>query len=145
MEYYTQAIELDPKDASAYKKRGSAYYELKNYDQAIKDYTKAIELNTKYHEAYNGRGNAYAELGISNHSAGGVYALNRAIDDYTQAIALYPNSSAYYHNRSTAYEAIREHGKARDDARRACALGDCGRLNIVYGEGSTPVRKIRRY
>ena len=59
---YNKAIELNPKDATAYVNRGIAYNALGNYQQAINDYNKAIELNPKDAEAYYNRGNAYKVL-----------------------------------------------------------------------------------
>ena len=61
-EDYTNAIELDPKDATNYTARGDAYNNLKKYPEAIADYTKAIELDPKYADNYYLRGNAYGDL-----------------------------------------------------------------------------------
>ena len=45
---YTQAIEINPNDATAYYNRGSVKYNLKDYNGAISDYTKAIEINPNF-------------------------------------------------------------------------------------------------
>ena len=42
---YTEAIRLDPKDATAYDDRGNAWYAKNEYDKAIADYTEAIRLD----------------------------------------------------------------------------------------------------
>jgi len=42
---YTKAIQIDPKFASAYSNRGSAYGMKGEYDKAIADFNKAMELN----------------------------------------------------------------------------------------------------
>ena len=39
-------------------------FELKKYDDAIKQWKKAIELNPKYHFGYNNLGNAYLKKKI---------------------------------------------------------------------------------
>jgi len=62
IEYYTKAIELDPKYTYAYNCRGLAYANLDEYQKAIDDYTKAIELDPKYTYAYFIRGAIYSEL-----------------------------------------------------------------------------------
>ena len=40
---YNKALELDPKDATAYNNRGYAYRQKGDYDKAIADYDKALE------------------------------------------------------------------------------------------------------
>ena len=55
---FDKAIELDPKNAEAYYKRGNSKYRLGKDEEAIKDYDKAIELNPQYAEAYYYRGHA---------------------------------------------------------------------------------------
>ena len=48
------AIRLDPKYAVAWTSRGEAYYELKQYDLAIRDLSEAIRLAPTYmHPMYN--------------------------------------------------------------------------------------------
>jgi tetratricopeptide (TPR) repeat protein len=63
IEYYSRAIELNPKYANAFYNRGLAYYNLGKYNLAISDYNRAIELNPKYASAFNNRGWAYRQLG----------------------------------------------------------------------------------
>jgi len=61
---YTKAIELNPKFAMAYVKRGMAYHKKGQYDQAISDFNKAIELNPEYAKAYSNRGQELLLSGI---------------------------------------------------------------------------------
>jgi len=44
---YTQALESDKNSAQLYKKRGMAFYALKEIDTAISDFSKGIELSTE--------------------------------------------------------------------------------------------------
>src|SRR5262249_53901266 len=53
---YTQAIEMAPRDARAYKHRGLAHAKLGNAQQAYKDLSKAIELEPQDGLVYNQRG-----------------------------------------------------------------------------------------
>jgi len=87
---YTEAIRLDPKDASAFNSRGIAYYDKGQSDRAIKDYDKAIELSPRYATAFTGRGAAYAGKG----------QYDRAIADFDEAIRLTPNYKSAIENRA---------------------------------------------
>jgi Flp pilus assembly protein TadD len=42
---YTQALHIDPNDASAYNNRGLAYHSKGQDDLAIADYTQALRIN----------------------------------------------------------------------------------------------------
>ena len=81
IEYYTQAIQLNPSHAPSYYNRGNACRQIGEVELAIADYTKAIELKPDLAEAYNNRGNAYYNRG----------EYEQAIIDYNHAIDLNPN------------------------------------------------------
>jgi tetratricopeptide (TPR) repeat protein len=53
---FTESIQLDPANASAYLNRGMAYERINYMQQAITDYSKAIELAPDYAKAYYARG-----------------------------------------------------------------------------------------
>jgi len=56
IEIFTRAIELKPDFAQAYTFRGSAKFDLGNWEGAYDDYTKAIEIDPTYAEPYDYRG-----------------------------------------------------------------------------------------
>jgi tetratricopeptide (TPR) repeat protein len=89
---YTKAIALDPANASAYQRRGSARRNLKDYPNALADYNKAVELDPKNHQALTGRGMTKAAM---NDAAG-------AIADFDGAILVNPNYASAYNERGVA-------------------------------------------
>ena len=121
---FTKAIELNPKSAEAYNKRGNVYVKkgddvgnvvvkkllgrkvgpkvLEQYDKAIADYDHAITLNPMAAEAYFNRGNVYSRK----------KQLDKATADYTQAITLNPKFSKAYLRRGLAHAATGGYGKA---------------------------------
>ena len=109
---YTRDIELDPKSAFAYNKRGFTYGKLKQYDKAIADFNRAIELDPKLAVAYNNRGNTYVEL----------KQYNKAIADCTKAIELDPEWFMAYNNRGDAYLGLQQYDKAIADCTKAIEL-----------------------
>ena len=140
---YTQAIRLNPNDASAYNNCGTARLNIKDYQGAIADYTQAIRLNPNDASAYNNRG--IARLNIKDYQGAitdytqaihfnpdfaiayynrGIARFNikdclGAITDYTQAIRLNPDCKVFYNNRSIARSALGDISGARADRKQA--------------------------
>lgn len=99
----------------AYRNRGNAYTDKKQYDLAIADLTEAIGLKSDDGHAYNDRGVAYGNSGDSG----------RAIDDYTKALALggFDDQGAYVlANRAVAYSNKNAYDQAFADIGKAIAL-----------------------
>ena len=109
--HYTQSIQLDPNQITAYNNRGLAYSYLKDYNSAINDFHRAIEINPNYADAYNNRGVAYIRQGKINH----------ARDDYNRAIEL--NYVLAYFNRGEALLYLKEWEKAKSDLTTAKEMG----------------------
>jgi tetratricopeptide (TPR) repeat protein len=125
------------KDAEAFYKRASKYYDEGTYDRAIADFTEAIRLKPDFVEAYQKRGDAWASgwteiVDLEYHRD----RADAAIADYSEVIRLKPDAESY-NNRGDFYlhftndmgsaiadftEAIRlapdvpEYYKHRDDA-----------------------------
>ena len=108
------AIILNPNSFWAYKERGSAYRQLHQYDEAIKNYSKALEINPGYAQAYNGLAICYDDSKID---------LNKAIQNYTKAITLDPQSAAFVYNRGACLYDNGFRNKALPDFRKADSLG----------------------
>ena len=85
---YTRAIERNPKDSEAYRRRGNAEYGKEEWDRAIADFTRAIELDPESHVAYMNR--AWAHAKKEEYGA--------AIKDIQKAIQLQPNEPGYQHD-----------------------------------------------
>jgi tetratricopeptide (TPR) repeat protein len=129
-----------------YSRRGNAYADQGEYEQAIEDYDRAIEIDPEYVGAYHDRGIAYFENGeyaraiedydraieIDPDFAGahlrrgnayfenGEYA--RAIEDYDRAIELVPEFAGAYNNRGNAYADLGEYEQAIEDYDRAIEI-----------------------
>jgi len=59
IEYLNNAIQLQPNNAETYFKRGTAYINLRQYQQAFYDFNDAIRLKPDAANAYNDRGVIY--------------------------------------------------------------------------------------
>lgn len=81
IEYYSKAIDKNPREASAYNNRGSCYNSLNKFKKSIGDFNKAIELEPEDMAAYHNRAYSYTHL----------KKYKKAIDDYNEAIALKPD------------------------------------------------------
>jgi TPR repeat protein len=86
---YNKAIEMDPKDPTAYENRASAKRKNDDDGGAISDYGKAIEINPTDVTAYKARASAKEMV---NDIAG-------AISDYSKAIEINPKDATAYEGR----------------------------------------------
>jgi hypothetical protein len=123
--YWDRAIATNPKVAEAYNNRGLAFYNLKLYQEAIKDFSQSIRMKPRYAEAFNNRGNAYYELD----------QYEKARADFDQSIMIKPKYSKAHMNRGLVYFQMQNIDQACNDFRRACDLGECDGLQWVMQNG----------
>ncbi|TFB09623.1 tetratricopeptide repeat protein [Candidatus Marinimicrobia bacterium MT.SAG.2] len=112
IEYYSDAIMLNPQYSKAYNNRGDTHDKKGEIDKAIEDFNKAIELDPEYARAYYNRGVVYDEKG----------QYGRAIKDYDKAIELNPDYFKAYYNRGLVYAKKEEFDKAIEDCNKAIEL-----------------------
>ena len=105
VEDFTQPIQIEPKDAPAYNRRGLVHYYGGDFAQAIKDYTRAVRLDPKNADAYFNRGLVYYDKGD--------YA--RAIEDFTLVIKIDPDYNDVYFKRGLAYYDKGDYALALED------------------------------
>ncbi len=90
---YTRCIDLGDLTvdnlAAAYFNRGNAYYDIGDFNQAIRDYDDVIRLDLSGADAHTNRGLAY--LKKDNY--------RQAIRDFGEAISVDPGFAVAYHNR----------------------------------------------
>jgi len=90
---FTEAIRLDPNNASTYFRRGDVYANKQQWDAALNDYTEVIRLNPNDDNVYLRRGDVYYRK----------EQWDAAIKDLTEVIRLNPNNAYVYHKRGFAY------------------------------------------
>ena len=104
IDFFTQRIRKNPKDAHAYTARGAAWHSKGEFDIAIKDQTEALRLDPS---AY-----AYVNRGITwRHKKD----YDKAIADQNEAIRLDPKDADAYHERGLAWQRKKEFQKAVSD------------------------------
>jgi uncharacterized protein (TIGR03067 family) len=105
-------IRADPKDGTAYIRRGLLWLEAREPDKAIDDFNAAIRLGARPAEAYSFRGFAWSEK----------QERDRAIADYTEAIRLNPGDTKAYNNRGLAWYEKHEPDRAIADFTEAIRI-----------------------
>ena len=131
----TEAIQIDPQNASAYNNRASAWNKKGEFDKAINDCTEAIRIDPEKAYAYKNRGNAWAKKG----------EFDKAIKDYNEAIRIDPKFAVAYDRLAwlfaTATDSqLRNGNEAVKNAKLACELTDwkdgnqIGTLAAAYAE-----------
>ena len=90
---YSQALQINPKNAQIYFKRAEIHHHLGNFQNAINDYTQTIYINPKDAYSYNNRGIIYEKFGY----------IDYAINDYEKALKINPKEAVVYLNLAITY------------------------------------------
>ncbi|XP_006639838.1 small glutamine-rich tetratricopeptide repeat-containing protein alpha isoform X1 [Lepisosteus oculatus] len=98
VEFYSKAIELNPRNAVYFCNRAAAYSKLGNYAGAVQDCEQAITIDPNYSKAYGRMGLALASL--NKHS--------EAVSYYKKALELDPENDTYKSNLKIAEQKMRE-------------------------------------
>jgi tetratricopeptide (TPR) repeat protein len=107
------SIEINPKAPNGYKNRGMLFLMTKQYQNAIRDYSKQLEIVPDTNgETWNKIGYCYQQIG--NHQ--------KAIIAFNKGIEL-SHQGNFYYLRAISLNALGENKLAREDAKRAMALG----------------------
>lgn len=101
----TQAIKANPKNASAWFKRGNAYYKLGKYDLAVSDLTQSLTLDPDNTKATRSRGNAYYKLNN----------LDSAIIDFSEVLEDSADDKGVLQLRGDAYRVKNEYRASAQD------------------------------
>lgn len=109
---YTQAIEVNPRFAEAYIKRGAIRYKLGDARGTLKDCTQALQIDSESAPAYYHQGRARYRLGYTQ----------AAIEAYTQAIAKDANHAQAYYHRGLAHNDLKDIALAVEDLQNAAQL-----------------------
>lgn len=152
---HTAAIQLNPRDADAFKARGVVHDEMGNDGSALADYTEAIRLNPQDAEAFRHRAGLREYLddlkgALSDYTeairldpndvealtwravlycrSSETYSL--AIDDYSEVIRIEPNEEML-RSRALLYEQLGEHALAISDYTAAIRLDPSNKLDFV--------------
>jgi tetratricopeptide (TPR) repeat protein len=112
IEYWNEAIKLQPDSAETYTRRGIAYDNLGQHQRAIEDFNEAVRLPSNSADVYYNRGNAYANL----------KQYQKAIEDFNATIRLKPDFAIAYNNRGDAFSNIGQHEQAIKDFNEAIRL-----------------------
>ncbi|MBO0931542.1 tetratricopeptide repeat protein [Fibrella sp. HMF5036] len=78
-----QAVEADADNADAFNTRGVAYFELKEYNNALLDYEQALKVKPDFYSPYYNRALLKTTQGD----------IQGALTDYSQAIRLAPDTA----------------------------------------------------
>jgi DNA-binding SARP family transcriptional activator len=123
IEYFTEALKLNPALVEAYEKRGLLYYFQERYDAVIQDFERYIELAPAKAEDFRMLGLGFLRSRI----------YYQAIDNFTHAIKLKPNCADAYADRAEAYRLIDRYNDAIRDSTKAIEIwADPGTMSDAY-------------
>lgn len=136
IDYYSNAIILNPKNHELYLYRGCAYADNKKHLKAIKDFSTAIKHNPKNPNFYVKRGSSYIEL----------KEYKKALSDYKKAIELAPKEPAVFENRANLYFLIDDYKNAIPDYTKAIELTHKNKdLEDLYYFRAATYKNLKQY
>ena len=136
IEYFSKALELNPKLAAAYENRGLLYYFQGKYDEVISDYREYIAISAPKAEAFRMLGLGYLKIGL----------YEDATSSFSDAIKLDPELAAAYANRAEAHRLCGKYEEAIRDSTKAIKLGkDPTIRGDAYRTRAKFYRKIDRF
>lgn len=112
-EDYTQALEIDPRDAEIWLGRGLAREKQKDFEGAFSDYTKAIDIREDFFKAWINRGNVLFKL----------ERYSDAIEDFNVALIYQSNYAPAVYNRAMAKAKMKDKAGACADLKLAESMG----------------------
>ena len=123
IDYFTKALELNPKMALAYAKRGMLYYFQEKYDHVIQDFEEYTQFEPNEANAYRMLGMAY--LMKKNYK--------EAVRNFSSALKMNPNLTSAYTYRAEAYRLSYRYEEALSDVSQAIRLwGDLRTLSDAF-------------
>jgi tetratricopeptide (TPR) repeat protein len=127
---YTEALRVDPNNATAYRRRGEANRRLKQYEPAEADLLKAISLDPNGDWAHNYLARVYFAKGD----------YEKSIEEFSKAVSLNPKSINSTWNRGNAYYRNQNYQEAVNDFTTASQLSP---LNAgIYWDRATANEKL---
>ena len=126
--YVNEAILKDPNYGRAYFTRGTIYYDLKKYPEAIDSFSEALKRDPDVAQTYSFRGWVYYTIG----------EYEKAIGNYTKALEINNNEKKTINNRAIAYLKLGQNQKACADFRKLCELGYCKSYEYAKEIGKCP-------
>lgn len=112
--YFSKALELNPRLAVAYEKRGVLYYFQGKYSEMSEDFQRLAELDPFNSEAHLMLGLAYLKRDD----------YDKAVESLARAIELNPRLASAYGHRAEAYRLKGMVDEAIQDSTKAIELGD---------------------
>lgn len=112
IERLSEALEIDPKFALAFKSRGAAYLRSDQPEAAIADFDTVIQLDPENARAYHLRGLAYEKIG----------EYEKAMENFDKAIELKSDYGAAYYSRANLNTRMGHTDQATEDIRMVTHL-----------------------
>ena len=112
IQYYSQYIQLNPKDFRGYFNRGTTEYNAGRHVDGISDFSRCLELNPIYKEAYYYRAKC----------AQAIKSYDKAIADFSHVLAIDSLNVGFLKARADCYFSMAAHDKALQDLNAAAKV-----------------------
>jgi len=110
LDYYRNALEVDPRNTKVLYSKAMFEQEHEMYNEALASYHKAIEIDSTFKEAYHNLGFVHMFY---------LQLYRESLKYYTKAIEIDPKYFKAYYNRGYSFELMGDIGNAEKDYRQA--------------------------
>lgn len=114
IEYYDNAMRLQPHSLEAYYNKGIFLQDMGEYDAALQTYKQLLDINPAYKFAHYNVGAVTLLKDANNYK--------EALPSFTKAIESDPNYAEAYFARGTCYKELGDKNAAREDFSRALQI-----------------------
>src|SRR5208282_5082594 len=126
---FTKALSIAP-DSATYSNVGTAYFFMKNYDQATKNYEKAVQMTPNDEQLQGNLGDAYRWSGHSDQAA---VAYGKAISLAFQELQVNPRSASIMGDLGLLYAKKGDAANALQYTNQARAISPAD-VQLMYSE-----------
>jgi len=100
--FFEKALKINKTNAAVFNNRGSAFQELRRFNEALQDSEEALRIKPDYVVAFYNRGNALQ----------GLNRFDEALQSYDQALSIKPDYAEVYNNKGTTLKACKRFNEA---------------------------------
>ena len=133
IEFYDNALKINPRDADAWANKGTALRRLKKLEQAIECHDEALEINPRLAMAWTNKGSALGDLG----------KFEQAIECHDKALEINPRLAMTWTNKGAVLDHLGKFEQAIECHDKALEINP--RYALAWANKGTALRALGKF